>query len=149
MQQEILEVIEKNLPAQIGEILKKRLILLDDYETQIKELNKTIERNREDLSELKKNIKKLEQLKLDEQDINERIKAVAEKERLMQVFELELKLSESEKRITEIVNFASMVLKSPVYRKTTNENTSYYTQYVDNAQKSVPSKTITETFEQE
>jgi len=128
MQEEINEIIKKNLPAQVGDILQARLTKAEsdakDLLIRSEELIKEKQKNSYLIAELSKH-EQLDKIKL---DLDEREQKVSTKERDIRVFEAELKLAESEKRATEMVNLIALAFKSPSYRKTISE--SDYTQPV-------------------
>lgn len=121
LQEEINESITKNLPAQVGDALKQRLEQADKdvalAASLVKDLataNELIERKDKEISDLYAVRKQIFSL-------DEREKAISKREDKQHVYELELKVIESEKRTIDAVNFVAMVFKSPVFRKTVSE----------------------------
>lgn len=134
MNEEIKKIIEKNLPAQVGDVLKQRLeqaekdaVILKQQEEALISRNATIAGFEKQIAEYKK---------LDERNnkLEEREKAVETKERNSKVFEAELKATEAEKRANELFGFVGMVFKSPIFRKSTIDTTFGMMQW--NSQKS-------------
>lgn len=121
VEKEIEEIIKKNLPAQVGEVLKTRLEQAErDTNTVKRQLEQIISKTAT-IVELEKTIADYKQFDERNSKLEVREKAVAEKERNYKVFEAELKLNEAEKRTNDAVNFVGMVFKSPVFRKTVSE----------------------------
>lgn len=122
MEKEIEEIIKKNLPAQVGETLRKTLEQGEKYKVELDATVHSFECERKKVVALESRID--EYKKSDERNskLEARETAVSEKERNQKVFEAELKLAEAEKRTTDATNFVGMVFKSPIYRKTTFEN---------------------------
>ena len=122
MTEEIKAIIEKSLPAQVGEILKQTLEKGKKDEAELKATVIAYDNARK---EIEKHLAKINDYKqFDERNskLEARENAVSEKERNQKVFEAELKLAEAEKRTTDATNFVGMVFKSPIYRKTTFES---------------------------
>jgi len=132
MTAEIRAIIEKNLPSQVGETLKK---VIDqgrmDAET-LKTIRTTLELRTKDNASLQERINEYKKRDDDCIKILEREGEVAQGERNQKVFESELKLKEAEKRINEITNFVGMAFKSPVYRKSVDDIGSWHTHYDNN-----------------
>lgn len=122
MEKEIEEIIKKNLPAQVGEVLKTRLEQAERDANTVKSQSEQIVSKTATILGLEKTISDYKQFDNRNSALEAREKAVAEKERNQKVFEAELKLAEAEKRTADATNFVGMVFKSPIYRKTTFEN---------------------------
>lgn len=131
MTEEIKVIIEKNLPAQVGDVLKIRLKQADK---DAEELKATVIAYNNARKEIELHLAKIEEYrKLDERNaaLNKREEDVSERERNKKVWEAELKLSEAEKRISENVNFVGMVFRSPIYRKSTSEYYNHMDHYTN------------------
>lgn len=148
MTEEIKAIIEKNLPAQVGEILKTTLEQAKRDSERVKQLENENMDMRTERYSLKETINSYKSFDERNSKLNERELVVAEAERDRKVFEAELKLKESEKRITDNTNFVGMVLKSPIFKKTIFENENGFTTWnnTTNRDEFCPSggKTITE-----
>ncbi len=117
MTNEINEIIKKNLPAQVGEVLQQRLKKADDDEKMLETAKKTNEDAVKKINELTSEVAKHKAITERESAVTKRELDVKERENSQKVFEAELKLAEAEKRITDIVNLTSLAFKSPVFRK--------------------------------
>jgi hypothetical protein len=121
LENEILELISKNLPAQVGETLKKRIILVDDLEEERDELLKKSKDQKKLIDDYEKTIQNYgDALKIKSENDNK----LLDIEKRARNFELEitkLKLDESLKRENQAINIVSLVFKSPVYRTTANK----------------------------
>lgn len=148
MEKEIKDIIAKNLPQHVGEIIRERLNKADEDAAQVDKLYKTLAQKEATLSDLSIENAKLVSM-LDKQiDIKDREKAVEERERNLEIEMLKLKLEESEKRNIIGTQLVDTVFRSPVYRKHI-ENTvfsSYDNQGRYNTTGGIPTN-ITETFE--
>lgn len=124
MEKEIEEIIKKNLPAQVGDVLKARLEQAGLDAVKVKQLEGTLLHRNSEITNLNKTIE--EYRKLDERNskLDAREKGIEERERKQDVWEANLKVTEMEKRITDNTNFVGMVFKSPIFRKTTSESIS-------------------------
>lgn len=146
MTDEINEIIKKNLPAQVGELLKQRL---DQAESDAKELIRYKQADTDKakiIRELEETIKEYKKQDDRNSKLELREKEVEQAERNRKVFEAELKLAEAEKRLADNTNFVGMVFKSPIFRKSTSESTSYSTYWSSAENKNIdtPSKYASE-----
>lgn len=121
MNEDIKAIIEKNLPAQTGEVLQKFLEqgkkdaeMVKYQAAQLLACNDTLKEKNSIIENYKKLDDKISSLVARE-------KLIEEKERDQKVFEATIKLQEAEKRISEMANLTALVFKSPVYRKDSSE----------------------------
>lgn len=124
MEQEIKEVIAKNLPAHVGEVLKKRLSELEETERNHKALQELFVQKEKTISEL--NAKLSEYSKYDDRNskLNIREAALEERERNIKIFELTTQL-ECEKEKTNLVNgLAHSLVRNTEYRKSIHNNSN-------------------------
>ena len=135
MKQEIQELIAKNLPAQVGEVLKKRLEDADKYEVLVKAQKEMLNDKDGEIKCLKAEIEKYMKFDTRNSELDQREREISKRENTMEVWEAKLKLAEAEKRISDNVNFVGMVFKSPVFRKYTNEYDNYQNTYVAGQEK--------------
>ena len=139
MEKEIEEMIKKNLPAQVGDTLKKRLEKADKDEQIIIMLNDTIANHVKTISTLQEKGRIMEvKIKTDE-DLTGREAAVSKRERDARVIELEYMLKASDMRAGEMAGFVGMVFKSPIFRRTVNQYDSHQDFYSGNVQQKVKS----------
>jgi hypothetical protein len=125
MEQEIKDIIAKNLPEQVGNVLKERL---ENAERDAKDLGSLRMDYGNLLAQLDEKDKKIKELSYLE-DRLDYIKATEEaiKERKMEMaLQIsDIKLQEAEKRADELRNVLEIVFKSPVYRKSHLTNVHY------------------------
>ncbi len=129
MTEEIRLIVEKNLPAQVGDVLKvtldqakKDAQLVELYRTQIKSFEETIREKNSIIDEFKK-------METRNAALDVRENSIKEKERVFSILELEYKLA-SEKEKTEFTKSIAMgLVKNTEYRKTIfdSENSAGYT----------------------
>jgi TolA-binding protein len=122
MEKEIKEVIEKNLPAHVSDVLRKRLDKADEHEKQAEHLQSQLKGERKEIQDLRNRIEKLESdLKL-AGDLDKREKEIERRERRMDVHDANLRAEAAEARANEMAGFVGMVFKSPIYRHTATGN---------------------------
>lgn len=152
MDKEIREIIEKNLPSQVGKVLKERLEQAEkddqSIKDQIKRNNKLIIQERE----LNKTISDYK--KFDERNakLDARGKEISEKERNFRVAELSIKLEEANKRADVVTEFTKGLVRNTTFRKKVfdSENQNSYTDANGNTVFPTPiNKSLTETKEEE
>lgn len=117
MEQEILEIINKSLPTQMGSILKKRLEQADADKARLESCLRMIDNLKAQVEDVEKDIENYKGREVKQQELNTREEEIGKRERSMQVWEANLRGSEAEKRANEIAGFVGMVFKSPVFRK--------------------------------
>lgn len=134
MKEEIQSIINKNLPAEVGEILRKRLEHADKDAAELKEVKQAWERSKDRVINLESILSKHADLDSKASELRAKEKELATRESNQKVFEAELKCAEAEKRANELSTVVMQVFKSPVYRKqssgttalSTGSNGSYY-----------------------
>ena len=95
MTEEIKLIIEKNLPAQVGDVLKTRLEQAERDAERVKQLEEESRNQRVQISSYQNAINSYKSFDDRNSKLNERDLAITEKERNQKVFELELKLTEA------------------------------------------------------
>ena len=129
MTEEIKAIIEKNLPAQVGEVLKQALeqgqVNLRTAKSRGEEITRLLKANEELSSTIDEYSKKDAEYK----SIVKREEDVRNREIHQDLVEAKIKLVESEKRATEAVNFVGMVFKSPIFRKTASSQDNWVAAY--------------------
>jgi hypothetical protein len=151
MENEIKAIIEKNLPEQVGNVLKIRLEKAEKDAVRVEELISNCDAKDKRIMCLENQLQKHRIIDQREVDINVRELKVAEAERSQKVFQAELRAAEAEKRANEIAGFTGMVFRSPVFRKTIDEtNTigSWYS-YNEGKQIDVPNRNKVERISEE
>jgi len=117
MEQEIKDIIAKNLPQHVGDVLRERLKKADQLEKEIDYLNKVLVEAREDIDVLKEKLNKERNHTYSEDQLKTELFRVEERERKLEMEMLKLKLEESEKRNLIGERLVETVFRSPVYRK--------------------------------
>lgn len=117
MDQEINEIIKKNLPAQVGEVLKQRLEQAERDATDLKKYAA-------DLAEANATVSELKIMLVRHKSLDERAEALTAREIAVDVLERAQKISqlqyelESEKQKTDFVkNVALGLVRNTEYRK--------------------------------
>jgi hypothetical protein len=126
---EILAAIEKDLPNQIGTLLKKRLELVEKLDAKVLALEEDIEEYEKRIKNQKEMLDKHEsldtkriQLENLENDLEILSKSIQDKEKYLRTHEAELLQQEAEKRADQAVEIVKLVFRSPVYNKRIVEN---------------------------
>ena len=117
MEQEIKDIIAKNLPQHVGDVLRTRLSEADKLESEVKYLNKELANHKKDIEYLKEKLEKERQHTYSEQQLKAEWSKLEERERNLEVEMLKLKLEESQKRADVSTKLVETVFRSPVYRK--------------------------------
>jgi hypothetical protein len=117
MEQEIKEIIAKNLPQHVGDVLKERLNKADKLEAEVDYLNKVLAEAREDIDVLKEKLNKERNHTYSEDQLKTELFRVGERERKLEMEMLKLQLEESQKRADISTRLVETVFRSPVYRK--------------------------------
>lgn len=130
MTQEIEEIIKKNLPAQVGDVLKARLFKADVDEKALEAANKNIAALNSQVTTLQNTI--AEHRKNDERNagLDAREKALMERERIQEVTELKIKLEEANKRADMVQNFTLGLVRNIEFRKSISDS-QYQASYYD------------------
>lgn len=129
MTDEIRAVIEKNLPAQVGDVLKKTLEQGQKDAAEVVRLKTDIEALK---TSIVNHLRTIDEYKKKDSEYNAteaKAAAVAKAENDIKVTVAELKLAESEKRTADAINFVGMVFKSPVFRKIESETDNWQSYY--------------------
>jgi len=117
MEQEIKDIISKNLPQHVGDVLKERLNKADKLEAEVDYLNRVLSEANKDISNFKEKLEKERQHTYSEQQLKAEWSKLEERERNLEVEMLKLKLEESQKRADVSTKLVETVFRSPVYRK--------------------------------
>lgn len=138
MQEDILKIIEANLPKQVGEMLQERLAHVDSLENEVGFLrgkNASLEKQLKKLeaSEME-SLEKLE-LVMKRQEENEKRRLELDKrEHEARVTEAEYRSGEAQKRSNDLFDLVKLVFKSPVFKKEIVESRMHSNEYMPNGQ---------------
>lgn len=136
MEKEFEEIIKKNLPAQVGEVLKTRLEQADRDATQVKQQEELLKKK--DLANLNLQQRIDEYVAYDVRNasLDGREKIIQEKERNLEIETLKFQLSAEKEKTDFSKQVALGLVRNMEYRKTVfdNESKPYqdqhgYTQY--------------------
>jgi hypothetical protein len=117
MEQEIKEIIAKNLPQHVGDVLKSRLADADRLEYEVVKLESSLSAAQKDIEHLKEKLQEERNHTYSEEQLKSELFRVGERERKLEMEMLKLKLEESEKRADISTKLVETVFRSPVYRK--------------------------------
>jgi DNA repair exonuclease SbcCD ATPase subunit len=117
MEQEIKDIIAKNLPQHVGEVLREKLEQADRDAVGIKRLESKLTEKEDLITDLTNQIFTLQRQVKAESVLDERQKNLEDRERNLELEMLKLKLAESEKRNDIGNRLVETVFRSPVYRK--------------------------------
>lgn len=144
IEEELTSVIQKNLPAQVGDLLQKRLKLIPSLE---KELTSTTEKYTECKALNDKQAKRILELESkiqDQKQIDINLEVIKKETLRLDLAISEIKREEAEKRAQGIYDLVSLVFRNPTYTSHQNENESGYSGNTSNS--SNKTKTITQTI---
>jgi uncharacterized protein involved in exopolysaccharide biosynthesis len=117
MEKELKEIIDKNLPAQVGERLQSRLAEIPKLESEKASIQGRVDGLTKELVSVNQQVQVLKHLNGKEQEIAAKELEVNEGLRNQEIDILKVRLEESEKRVKEMHGLVMTVFKSPVYRK--------------------------------
>jgi hypothetical protein len=121
---EINEIIEKQLPQQVGEVLKKRLLKADEDAKELAEHQRVLVLRDREIFELKQSIEKYRRFDERNAALDVRENNLNESEILFKVRTLEYQL-QAEKDKTEFTKDVALgLVKNTVYKKTIFDNTT-------------------------
>lgn len=116
IKEQIEKAIEKNLPNQVGKVLKERLSQADKDAELADSLTITLKKAKKEISELSLKISKYSDIESKLKKLETLGDEIEKKLTGQKIFEAELKASAAEARANEIAGFVGMVFKSPVFR---------------------------------
>lgn len=122
MEAELKAVIEKNLPAQVGDLLQKRLKEADFNIQRLKDANNDLDHKDALIKDLRRQIVNYE--KLDERNtlLEAREKAVADEERNQAIATLQYQLAAEKDKTEFSKNVALGLVRNSEYRRTLHDN---------------------------
>ena len=117
MEKECKAIIEKHMPEQVGDVLKKRLKQAEEDAIKLKQQNELLVNNNLTITNLEKVISNYKNFDERNSNLEVREKAVAESERNLQIKKLEYELA-SEKEKTQFSKDVAMgLVRNTEYRK--------------------------------
>ena len=114
---EIRAIIEKNLPQQVGEVLKQRLEQAEKDSNNVERLKSINENACSEIKELQGEIKKYIQFDDRNRDIDKREKELSENEQAFKCNTLQVKLDEANKRANIVTEFTHGLVRNTIFKK--------------------------------
>jgi predicted nucleic acid-binding Zn-ribbon protein len=148
METEIKEIIAKNLPAHVGEVLQQRLIELADLEKSFQDLTAKYDESRKRISELEEKVREYSRHDERNNKLDARENHIEERERNYKIFELTTQLNCEKEKTSIASGLAHSLVRNTEYRKTVFDsksgpegrdsygNTTYATHTVNSTEKS-------------
>lgn len=123
MDQEIAEIIKRNLPAQVGEALQKELARIPTLEKELLDASSLVEGYRVEREALVKRALDATMRVAAAEVVLKREAGVAERERVAEIFELKARLAASDISISRLFDFVGLLVKAPAFRETVQRST--------------------------
>lgn len=117
MQQEIKDIIEKNLPAQVGQVLQKRLKEAEENEAKYETLQKDHKDLRESYNNVVNTLSQHKELDEVKKGLDQREETISKREHDIEIETLKFKLTESEKRADMVQDFTKLLVRNVDVRK--------------------------------
>lgn len=117
MEQEIKEIIAKNLPEQVGSVLRVKLEQAEIDSAYIKTLEKKLSQRDEEVKLLYKKISELEFQVVRKESLDELESSLKKKEIAMELEIANIKLDEAIKRSEATYRLTEHIFRSPVTRR--------------------------------
>lgn len=117
LQMKIQEAIEKDMPKQVGENLKKLLEEGEKAKERLLKLEKNFELAQENFNKLEAENRKLLALKNRAEELEEKADGLEAKERALEIEILKIKLAESEKRADMVNQYTQGLVRNTSFRK--------------------------------
>jgi hypothetical protein len=124
MKEEIQEIIEKNLPKQVGETLKLRLEKADRDEESVKDLTTVNKLYEGEIEHLKERIVDYEKFDSRNMKLDSREKELNDKERNLKITELTYQLDSEKAKSLHSDAIAMGLVRNTTYRKNVFDNES-------------------------
>lgn len=131
MEQEIKAIIEKNLPAQVGDFLKERLIQAEEDAAKVKELQRILDTRAAAIRDLEKQIAYYKKLDERNNTLEAREKIVSDKERNLEIETLKFQLASEKEKSIFSKDVALGLVRNIEYRRSLfdSKNKPYIDQY--------------------
>ena len=122
MKQEIVDVIEKNLPSTVGTVLRARLEQADHYEKLVEKLEGELKDQREVSFNYSKQIEMLKAQLAQHDSLADREEKVHERERAIDLTVALTRAENAERSKADLFQLVGMVFKSPVVKESVMTN---------------------------
>lgn len=124
MEKQFKEIIEKNLPKQVGDTLRKRLELCDDLEKKVVDLADEIEAMSDEIDKKSNEIREMNAVILKDNDLDAKEKRLNKVESELEIDKLSYQL-ESEKDKTIFAKEVALgLVRNTEYRRSVFDNIS-------------------------
>lgn len=117
LETELQELLNKHVPAQLSEVLRKELQSGKDAKVKVEQLTNTYNQERENSLRLSRKVVELEDIISKQKALDERQKEIETKERNLQVTLLQNQLKSSEEKTSSIFLLVETIFKNPVVNK--------------------------------
>lgn len=117
MELEIQEIIKKNLPAHVGDVLKKRLEQADADASELKNYKEAVVSRDKTITEQQKKIEEYKQFDDRNIKLEAREKTVAEQERNLRISTLEYELKSEKEKTALITSVAMGLVRNTEYKR--------------------------------
>lgn len=117
IQEEIKASIEKNLPKQVSDVLRKRLEKADEDEASLASANELIAQQRKTIEDYRQKESKLNSLESFSATLDEREKNLNERERNLDVQKLSYELAAEKDKTQFTKKLALRLVRNTTYRK--------------------------------
>lgn len=124
IEQQIKDAIEKDLPAQVGTVLKERLAKIEELEDKVEQQKKELKGVREDLKVAEKQLSNHVSIDTRQQSLNDREKEVQKRELKQDLIEAE-KTAESQK-VQLVKEMFDTVFRNSTVRKEVHRRSPQY-----------------------
>lgn len=130
-EEEIAEIIKKNLPAHVGEVLKERLEQADKDTVKLKQQETALAEKNNKITSLEKTIEEYKQFDTRNAAITDRENKVTEAERNLKIATLEFQLQSEKDKTTFTRDITLGLVRNIEYRKTIFDSQSINGRYDD------------------
>lgn len=117
MTEEIKAIIEKNLPAQVGEILQKQLAEGVRNAKELEAMERLFNAETKRTTELRERIEEYKNLDDRNSKLEIREKSVTEKEFMLDMSVIKIQLEEANKRADMVMTFTNGLVRNTSFRK--------------------------------
>jgi len=124
MDDEILEIIKKQLPAQVGQVLRERLRRADELEVALKSTEKVLVETRATRDEFQAKDTLYHKLNAREEDLNKLDAQLDDRSRNMVIEVLQTKLDCAEDKAKAFHDFTTGLMRNIEYRSSAFGNTT-------------------------
>lgn len=122
MEQELKQLIEKNLPAQVGQVLQERLLKADRDAAEVERLKMQLDGEVKEKVDLQVRLLHQDEVLQLEKDTKERLDDIKERERELDLERLKYQLEVEKEKSEFAKNVALGLVRNTEYRNTVNRS---------------------------